>query len=134
MLQTFRIPQEDVQQFSDWAKKQGMDAIAFIPADDGTAISLFRADRPFTNRDIAKSGVYFRMINLPQYNFQVDSVDVLERIRAGENPFWIGIEPVKDYINRILEDSRPLTVHSKRENQDYVLYMDPTRGWKFSPT
>ena len=134
MLLAYRIPQNDAQRFGQWAQQQGMEAITEMPAENGTVVSLFRSDRAFLEEEIAKSGLPVRSLKLPRFNIEVDDLEVLGDIMAGGNPFSIGAESIREFIRDILSEARPVTVHSKRENQNYVIYPDSPNNdhWKYA--
>ena len=134
MLQAFRVQNQDILEFAEWARNQGMEAIAEIPAKDTTVVALFRAVHPFTEREIAKSGLPVRQIKHPDFNFEVDDLDVLKDILNGADPFSFGIESVREFITDVLNEARPVTVHSKRENRNYVIFPGfPNKdAWRFA--
>ncbi len=135
MLQAFRIRGQDALEFTQWAKKQGMESIAEIPAEDHTRVALFRSDHPFSEGEIARSGVPVRLLKHPDFNFEVDDVSMLRSIMKGEDPFSIGTESIRDFITDVLDMARPVTVHTKRENQNYVIYPGfPNKdAWQYAP-
>jgi hypothetical protein len=135
MLQAFRSPQSDALAFSEWAHVQGMEPIAELLAGNGTVVSLFRSNRTFSEAEIAKSALPVRQLKLPRFNFEVDDIDVLQFIMRGGDPFSIGTETIREFITDVLNQAYPVTVHSKRENQNFVIYPGfPNKNtWQFAP-
>jgi|ERR1700733_4155816 len=138
MLQVFRIPNDNAQSFTEWATKQGMEIIAGMPAEHDTVVSLFRSNHVFSDADIAKSGLPVKRLNHPRFNIELDDLAELDDIRAGNDGFSFGAESIKEYIDKVLKQSSPVTVHTKRENQFYVIYPnaahDPAHGWNYALT
>ncbi len=134
MLQAFRIPKEMAQSFAEWATKQGMEIIAGMPGEHDTVLSLFRSNHIFSDADIAKSALPVKRLKIPRSNIELDDLAALEDIRAGSDGFFFGTESVKEYIDAVLKDFSPVTVHTKREDQFYVIYPDPGHRWAYALT